>query len=512
MTDRASAGRGRRRPDYFDDSDVSGDMGGSIVRGSAFLGGASVARFGMNLVSTVILARLLNPEDYGLLAMVFVVTNFLTLFRDMNLSLATVQRRTISHAQVSTVFWFNLAVSGLIAGAVMAVSPGIAWFYDEPRLTAIAILLALPIFVRGLVGQHKALLRRKLYFGTLTGIDLSAALMGYIAAIAMAWQGYGYWSLVGMHIASASFDVVLAWWITGWRPGLPRRGVGVRSMVVFGSNLTAYSVIRFSSRSLDNLLIGSQMGAALLGVYSKSRDLAGQMVGYAQAPFSAVGVPSLSRLTEEPENYRRTFHRLAEKIALISVAGAVPIGCTANEVVYILLGEKWLAAGPILAILSVGIVTEAVFGCVNWLFISQGRGGQMLKYGMYDAVVRIVAVVIGLQWGVLGVASGLVLSAVFFHLPAQIWYACREGPVRQRHVYAMLAPILLGGITAALAILAMQRLVPIENPIGTIAMSGGVFLVVEGTVLLITPSGRQTLRDLRRGAEILLRRRKAAKP
>lgn len=510
MTDPTSGNGRGRRPDYFDDTDVSENMGGSIVRGSAFLAGASVTRFGMNLVSTVILARLLNPEDYGLLAMVFVVTNFLTLFRDMNLSLATVQRRTINHAQVSTIFWFNVGVSGVIAGAIMAVSPGIAWFFDEPRLTPIAIVLTLPIFLRGLVVQHKALLRRKLHFGTLTGIDLFASLMGYTTAIVMAWLGFGYWSLVGMHIASASCDVVLAWVITGWRPSRPRRGTGVRTMVVFGSNLTVYSVIRFCSRSLDNVLIGSQWGAAALGIYSKSRDLAGQVVGYAQSPFSAVGVPSLSRLVDDPENYRRTFHRLAEKIALISVAAAVPIGCTADEIVYILLGEKWLAAGPILAILTVGIVTEAVYGCVNWLFISQGRGGQMLKYGIYDSVVRAAAVIIGLQWGVIGVAGGLVLSALFLHLPAQIWYACREGPVRQRDVYAMLAPILLGGAVAAAAILAVRRLLPVENPVGAIAMSGAIFILVEGLVLLTTASGRQTLRDLRRGGEILLRRGRVA--
>ncbi len=115
-----------------------------------------------------------------------------------------------------------------------------------------------------------------------------------------------------------------------------------------------------------------------------------------------------------------------------------------------------------------------------------------------------------LQWGVLGVAAGLVVSGVLLHLPGQIWYACREGPVRQRHVYAMLAPVLGGGALSAVGILTVQHLVPLANPIATILLSTAVFVLVEGAFLMATPSGRRTLRDLRRGLEILLRRRKAA--
>lgn len=507
MTDEIPKPPAPRRKDYFDDSDVSSNMSGNIVRGSAYLGGASAARFAMNIVSTVILARLLDPEAYGLLAMVFVVTNFLTMFRDMNLSLATIQRSTITHQQVSTIFWFNVAISALIAAMIAALAPGIAWFYDEPRLTLITLVLAAPIFLRGFIVQHKALLRRKMNFGAITGIDLASALIGYVVAIFMAWKGYGYWALVGMQIGSTISDLVLTLLITRWWPGLPMRRSGVRSMVVFGTNLTGYSVIRFTSRSLDNVLIGSYWGAAALGIYSKSRDLVGQVSGYAQSPFSAVGVPSLSRLTDEPEKYRQTFHRLSEKIALIAIGGAVLIGCTAPEVVAILLGEQWTESAPILGILSVLIATETIFGSVNWLFISQGRGGQLFRYGICDATIRMVAILIGLQWGVLGIAISLSLSGVFIHMPFQIWYACREGPVRQRDVYGMLAPLLIGAAVSVAAIMAVRYLVPFANPFATIGMSVAVMTVVEGTVLISTASGRRTLWDMRRGVEILFRRR-----
>lgn len=482
-------------------------MSGNIVRGSAYLGGASAARFVMNIISTVILARLLDPEAFGLLAMVFVVTNFLGIFRDMNLSLATIQRSTITHQQVSTIFWVNVAVSAIIAMMVAALAPGIAWFYDEPRLTMITLVLAAPIFLRGFIVQHRALLRRKMNFAALTGIDLVSAFIGYLVAIVMAWKGYGYWSLVGMQLGSTVSDLVLTLFVTRWRPGPPVRGSGVRSMVVFGSNLTGYSIIRFASRSLDNVIIGSYWGAAALGIYSKSRDLVGQVAGYAQSPFSAVGVPSLSRLTDEPEKYRQTFHRLSEKIALIAIGSAVLIGCTAPEMVSILLGEKWTEAGPVLGILSILIATETIFSSINWLFISQGRGGELFRFGMCDATVRVASIVLGLQWGMMGIAVALSLSAVFIHMPFHIWYACRKGAVRQRDIYGMLAPLLIGAVVSVAAIMAVRHLVTFENPFATIAVSAVVMTVVEGTVLISTASGRRTLWDMRRGLEILFRRR-----
>lgn len=501
----------RKTPDYFDDSDVSSSLKGSIVRGSAYLLGASGVKFVMNLAATVILARLLDPEAYGLLAMVFVMTNFLTLFRDMNLSLATVQRETITHAQVSTIFWINVAVSCAIAAALLALAPAVSWFYGDPRLTGIAALLAVPILLRGFVVQHKALLRRKMYFGTMMVVDMACNFVSYGTAVTMAWLGYGYWALVWMHVSSAATDFVMSWYVTGWRPGLPVRGSGVRAMVMFGGHLTGYSIVRYTSRSLDNALIGWSSGAAALGIYSKTRDVTGQVISYAQSPFSAVGVPSLSRLTQRPEQYRNTFRRLSEKIVLIVLFAAVLFACTARETVEILLGPKWADAAPVLAILSSLIFTEAVYGCVNWLFISQGRGSQLFKYGIFDATSRVIAVLIGYSWGILGIASALALLAFFVRLPVQIWYACRQGPVRQSHVYGMLVPLLGAGSLGLATVLILRWAYPVEHSAVAIAIAAAALAAAMLLVMVLIPSGRRTLLDVGQGIEMLLMRRGGGK-
>ena len=507
MAETKLATKARSAPDYFDDSDVSRNIKGSIVRGSAYLMGAAGVKFVFNLASTVILARLLDPEAYGLLAMVFVMTNFLTLFRDMNLSLATVQKETITHAQVSTIFWVNAAVSLTIAVALLALAPAVSWFYGDPRLTAIAAMLALPVLLRGLVVQHKALLRRKLYFGTMMAVDLACTLASYVTAVVMAWLGYGYWSLVWMHVSSAIIDVIMTWYVTRWRPGLPKRGTGVRAMVIFGGNLTGYSFVRYASRSLDNALIGWSAGPAALGIYSKTRDITGQVINYAQSPFSAIGVPSLSRLTQQPDRYRNTFRRLSEKIILIVLFASVLFVCTAEETVELLLGPKWTEAAPVLAILAILISTEAVYGCVNWLFISQGRGGQLFRYGIFDATSRVVAVLIGFSGGILGIATALALLAIFVRLPVQIWYACRQGPVGQSHVYAMLAPLLGAAAAGLAAVQAVRAAYPADLAAMTIGIAAAVLAAAMLLVLVLLPSGRRTLLDVGQGIEMLVLRR-----
>ena len=498
---------GRKKHDYFDDTDVSANMTGKIVRGSAFVFGSSIAKFVLNLGATAILARLLSPEAYGLIAMVFVVTNFLQLFRDMNLSLATIQKKEITHAQVSTIYWLNVGITCVISLLILASAPAIAWFYGDPRLTGIAALITLAVLIRGFASQHQALLRRKMRFGAVTYTDIGSMIVGYVVSITLAWLNYGYWALAWLHVSTAMGSLVLNWIATGWRPGRPVRGSGIRSMLAFGGNLTGYSIVRYSSRSLDNALIGWYWAASALGIYSKSRDLLGPVTNYLTSPIGAVAIPSLSRLVDDPDRYRRTFHRLFEKIVLACTPVTTLILCSSVPIVEIVLGPKWTGAAPIIAILSVTIVTEANAGCVNWLFISQGRGGQLFRYGIFEAIVRVAATLIGLHWGIVGIAAALAFSAACIQMPVHIWYGCRSGLVRQADVYRTMSPIVLTSVLALAAVLVLQSVVEFDSPLMVLFVNAFVVGAVHLGALVITSSGRELLRDVRRGLALLFPRR-----
>ncbi len=227
-------------------------------------------QFALTLASTMVLARLLIPRDFGLLAMVFTIMGFLRVFKEAGLSTATVQREGITHAQVSNLFWINVAVSGLVSVLVAAMAPVIAWFFREPRLVGITLALSPTFLLTGLAVQHMALLNRQMRFKAIALIQIGSVLAGVLAGIGMAWQGCGYWSLVGLNVTTSAVALLLTWSVCRWRPKFLRRHSGTRSLVHFGANLTAGGFLYSLARGLDGLLIGRFFGAHSLGLYSRA--------------------------------------------------------------------------------------------------------------------------------------------------------------------------------------------------------------------------------------------------
>ena len=183
----------------------------------------------LNLVSVMVLARLLAPQDFGLVAMVTTITGFLRVFNDAGLSTATVQREGITHAQVSNLFWTNVAVGGMATLILAASAPAIAWFYREPRLVSITLALCITFLLTSSAVQHLAVLKRQMHFRTIAFIQVSSMASGILMGIAMAWLNFGYWSLVGMQLCTPAAAFFLTWGASHWRPQLPTRRSGMRS-------------------------------------------------------------------------------------------------------------------------------------------------------------------------------------------------------------------------------------------------------------------------------------------
>ncbi|MCH7559555.1 MAG: lipopolysaccharide biosynthesis protein [Planctomycetes bacterium] len=283
--------------------------------------------------SLAVLARLLTPGDFGLIAMVTVVTGFVALFKDMGLSMATVQKAHINHAQVSTLFWINMAISAVIMALTALIAPGVAWFYHEPRLTWITLAMAAAFIFGGLTIQHQALLRRQMRFGTLTLIEVVSMLVGAAMAIIFAWYGAGYWALVVMQLGIAITTAVGVWFVSGWRPGLPVRGSGVRPMLTFGGYLTAFSFVNYLGGSAPSVLLGRFCGDHVLGLYSKAYSLLLLPIKQINGPVSLVGMPALSRLQKDPVQYRRYYSKIVSLVLLLTMPMAVLLFVTADDVI-----------------------------------------------------------------------------------------------------------------------------------------------------------------------------------
>ncbi|HEY9301649.1 MAG TPA: oligosaccharide flippase family protein, partial [Phormidium sp.] len=212
---------------YLETHALKADLAGRSIRGGTVTMVSQAAKLIMQFGSTAIVARLIAPEDFGLIAMVNGVTGFISMFKDMGLSMATVQKAEVTHRQVSNLFWINVVVSIIFALLTTLLAPGIAWFYKEPRLVLITCVAASGFVFGGLTTQHNALLNRQMRFTSLAAIDVAATLLGNLAAVLAALSGFGYWSLVLMQLVIALSNAGGVWLMCGWRPGLPTRQAGI---------------------------------------------------------------------------------------------------------------------------------------------------------------------------------------------------------------------------------------------------------------------------------------------
>ena len=222
---------------HFGTGHLQSNLKGHTISSGVVTALGQGVQFSMTLGSTMVLARMLGPSDFGLVAMATTILGLFRIFKEAGLSTATVQREGVTHAQVSNLFWINIAVSGVISVCVAASAPAVAWFYKDPRLIAIMLALAGTFLLTGSTVQHMALLNRQMRFKAVVQIASVAA--GVALGIVMAWLNYGYWSLVGSQLVTPLLAGILAWTYSRWRPQFFVRRSGTRPLVRFGFDLAA---------------------------------------------------------------------------------------------------------------------------------------------------------------------------------------------------------------------------------------------------------------------------------
>jgi O-antigen/teichoic acid export membrane protein len=492
---------------HFRTDHLQSDLGGRSARGGAVTLSAQVFKFVFSTAATIVLARLLTPQDYGLIGMVVIITNFVGMFQYLGLSTATVRWSALNHKQVSTLFWINLGLSTAIALLTFASAPLAAWFYHEPRLIWITAGYAVSILLTGAYIQHEAILMRQMRFTAIAIIETSALLIGFAAAIAAASRGVGYWALVVNQLVMTLVTLFGIWIVCRWRPGLPARGAGVRSMLSYGGNLTGFNFMTYFARNLDNALIGKFWGAYQLGVYSRAYQMLLMPMQQINAPLVAVAVPALSRLTDSPERYRAAFLKILEKIAMITMPGVVFMIATSDWLVLFLLGPQWREAGRIFMLLGVAAIIQPVTRTALWLFTTQGRSRELFKWGIIGGAISIVSIVAGLPWGATGVAASYAVSDLCIATPLLFWYVGRKGPVRAADFYHTIAPAACASIFALVLLVAARPSLSGLSHLST--RLGMAFLITVSTSMLMLaalPAGRVALRSFKDTLSLLIKK------
>ncbi|HXV28915.1 MAG TPA: lipopolysaccharide biosynthesis protein [Sinorhizobium sp.] len=403
-------------------------FGRLALRGGLVTGGAQILRMAIQFVSVVVLARLLVPEDFGLVASVSPIVAFVGLFQNLGLQQAVIQRSEIGERQLNQVFWIGTLVGLACTLAVVALSPAVAAFYGDARMTAITIAAALPLLLGSLAALPLALMNRHLKFGQLALNDVYAALVGLLVTAAAAWFGMGYWSLVIGPAASAAVALLAAWWATRWMPGRPEFRID-RDIISFGANLTGFNLVNFFSRNLDNVLIGRVSGPVELGHYDRAYKLLLFPLQNITQPLSRVMIPLMSRIQEDKARFRDIYLRTNWLLALVTMPGIAALTLAAEPTVSLLFGEQWLAVAPIFAWLGIASLMQPVSSTTGWIFICQGETKTMFHWGIYSSLTTVLAFVVGLKWGAVGVAAAYAISGYLLRLPALAWLLQRLGPV-----------------------------------------------------------------------------------
>ena len=480
---------------HFGTEQLKSNLAARTMRGGAVLIVAQGVKFSISIVSTMILARLLTPEDYGLIGMVVVLTGFIALFKNLGLSTAMIQKEDLTHEQVSTLFWLNLLISFALAAITVGLAPVIAWFYGEPRLMGIAAAFGAGFIISGLGSNHEALIKRNMRFLGLAVLEITSLILGIVVAIVLSRKGAGPWALVLNQLTYLTIYSLGLWILCGWRPGGPKRYTGVRPLLAFGRDLTGYNVLNYFTRNLDNLLVGKFWGAQQLGIYAKAYQLLLLPIDQLGVPLDGIALTALSRLIDAPERYRKAFLRMIDKVAMFSMPGVAFMVITADWLVRIVLGAKWMEAAPIFAVLGFIGIFEPVANTMGWLMISQGRSRDVLVWGIVNSSITVISFLIGLPWGGFGVALSFSLIGATFRIPLLFWFSTRVGPVRARDIYGSIFLPFVAAVSVVTSVYLFRRVANVSPQVGV----GGAAAIALGAtvvVFLITDSGRKKMIDL----------------
>ena len=387
------------------------------------------------------LARLLTPADFGLIAMAGTVLNLFLIVADLGLHMASVQSRHISDDTLSTLFWINVGGGVVLAALTVASAPLLAMLFNEPRVVGAAAALSLTLIVVGVGTQHEAIIRRRLDYGFLHVVGIVSQALGFCAALVSVLAGAGYWALVVQPIVGQGMRALLLLRRACWKPRRPQRLGDVYPMLSYGVKLVPAHVLAHVARSFGEIVVGASAGAYDLGQFRRALSIA-TLVEEARLPLKPIVPASLSRLQDREQEFARFY---LHAIALSSLAGCGIVGWLAAEAptaVRLVLGDQWLPAIPLIRWLAPAGLAVAIGAATEWLLMPLGRMRTLLALRAVRLGTIAVGVLIGWRWGVIGVAAGY-SSAACLSLALELFGATARTAVAIRDLtIAIVRPIL----------------------------------------------------------------------
>jgi O-antigen/teichoic acid export membrane protein len=420
---------------------------------------SQVGRQATQLFTVVILTRLLSPADFGLVSMALVVTGFVTIFKDMGTSAAVIQRKNLSEEFLCSIYWVNVSFGFLVMVILLVISPWVASFYHEPRVTLLLKVLSCTFLISGLSILHQAILERNLEFNKLAKLEIGSMAFGSVVGIGSAALGYGVWSLVYQVLAWTVMTTLLLWIACRWRPKLTFHWVEIKQVSNYSLNLTGFSIFNYWERNADYLLIGRFLGAQELGYYTLAYRLMLYPLQSVSWVVSRVMFPAFSKVQSDNVRFSRAYLRVASLIALVTFPVIFGLIATIEPFILTFLGSQWAPVVILLLILGpVGLI-QSIVTTTGVIYQAKGRTDWMLRWGVVSGLLLIGSFVIGLHWGIVGVAAAYAVATAILVYP-EFAIPFRLIDLRVRNLAAVLWKPFLSSLVMLLGLLGLKAALP----------------------------------------------------
>lgn len=461
----------------------------SIAAGAAWTTGAQWFVQLTQLAVTILLARLLVPADYGLVGMALVIISFVALFGNLGLGAALIQKKEIDAETVSTAFWATVVAGILLLCVVYAAAPFAAEFYRDPRVADVARVAALGLLFGPMNSIVTSLLERHMRYRIVAALDISTALLGQATAVAFALSGMGVWSLVAGSLVAQAMRIPLAYAFERWTPGLGFNFEKLKELLSFGGYLLAFNFVNFFNRNLDKLIIGRTLGATQLGYY----DMAYQaMLKPLQNVSDTIGrplFPALSSIQGNQPLAAETYRRVITYISIVSFPAMFGLSAVASDFVLAVLGSQWAPSIPVLQFLAIAGAVQSISATVGSVFLSQGRSDLMLKIGLLGTIAIAIAFLIGINWGIIGVAIAYTVATLF------LWFVTQRIAnqllgIGGRQFLHGLAPALRGSVVMFGLVVGMREMAldwP-ATPLLRLSLCVATGIIVYTFIMLLDPN------------------------
>lgn len=390
------------------------------VKGVIWSAIESWARQAISFGIFFLLARLLDPKTFGIVALSSAFLAFLQIFIDQGFSQAIIQRQDIEPEHLDTAFWTNLAISILLVTLTTTTAGLVAELFKEPQLAPIISCLSLGFLLNALSNVQSAIFQRKLAFKTLAIRTLVAVVIGGTVGVIMAFMGFGVWSLVGQQLTNSFIQVLVLWWSSEWHPKFRFSLRHFQDLFYFGINVIGINLCTFFSRRSDDILIGYFLGFSALGYYTVAYRVFSLLTELLTGIVVKVSLPTFAKLQREPERLRNALYKAIELTSLITFPGFLGVVILAPEIVNVVFGEEWKQSIPVMQVLNLAGILYAYFYFNGSLIMALGKPSWKLAIDFVQSIINVVGFAISVQWGIVAVAAAFVIRA-YLMAPIVVW-------------------------------------------------------------------------------------------